>query len=166
LATGKFEGKTYTLPTDIGDYAVVYNKQMFKEAGITDTPTTWAELQADAKKLTKGTTQYGMYLPIGTVVHDENGEVIADMTEPGMRVVIAPGGQGGLGNAALSTTKRKAPGFALLGTEGWSGDVSLELKTIADVALTRVAPEGSMVVNSSRGGGAKDTWIIGTAGDS
>ncbi|WP_410842649.1 extracellular solute-binding protein, partial [Paraburkholderia sp. BR14264] len=66
LATGKFEGKTYTLPTDIGDYAVVYNNQMFKEAGITDTPTTWAELQADAKKLTKGTTQYGMYLPIGT----------------------------------------------------------------------------------------------------
>lgn len=36
---------------------------------------------------------------------------------------------------------------------------------LADVALTRVAPEGSMVVNSSRGGGAKDTWIIGTAGE-
>ncbi|WP_144765173.1 carboxylate--amine ligase/circularly permuted type 2 ATP-grasp protein [Curtobacterium sp. 9128] len=35
---------------------------------------------------------------------------------------------------------------------------------LADVALTRVAPEGSMVVNSSRGGGAKDTWIIGTGG--
>jgi glutamate---cysteine ligase / carboxylate-amine ligase len=33
---------------------------------------------------------------------------------------------------------------------------------LADVALTRVAPEGSMVVNSSRGGGAKDTWITGT----
>ncbi|WP_144754032.1 carboxylate--amine ligase/circularly permuted type 2 ATP-grasp protein [Curtobacterium pusillum] len=32
---------------------------------------------------------------------------------------------------------------------------------LADVALTRVAPEGSMVVNSSRGGGAKDTWILG-----
>lgn len=31
---------------------------------------------------------------------------------------------------------------------------------LADVALTRVAPQGSMVVNSSRGGGAKDTWII------
>jgi GTP-binding protein len=52
-----------------------------------------------------------------------------------MRVVVAPGGQGGLGNAALATTKRKAPGFALLGTPGWTGDVSLELKTIADVAL-------------------------------
>ncbi len=33
--------------------------------------------------------------------------------------------------------------------------------TLADLALTRVAPEGSLVVNSSRGGGAKDTWIIG-----
>ncbi len=32
--------------------------------------------------------------------------------------------------------------------------------TMADLALTRVAPKGSMVVNSSRGGGAKDTWII------
>jgi carboxylate-amine ligase len=36
---------------------------------------------------------------------------------------------------------------------------------LADFALTRVAPEGSMVVNSSQGGGAKDTWIIGTAGE-
>ena len=31
---------------------------------------------------------------------------------------------------------------------------------VADLALTRVAPKGSMVVNSSRGGGAKDTWIL------
>lgn len=52
-----------------------------------------------------------------------------------MQVVVAAGGIGGLGNAALSSTKRKAPGFALLGTPGWEGDVLLELKTIADVAL-------------------------------
>ena len=32
--------------------------------------------------------------------------------------------------------------------------------TLADLALTRVAPAGSLVVNSSRGGGAKDTWIF------
>jgi carboxylate-amine ligase len=37
--------------------------------------------------------------------------------------------------------------------------------TLADLALTRVAPAGSLVVNSSRGGGAKDTWIIGTESD-
>ncbi len=35
--------------------------------------------------------------------------------------------------------------------------------TLADLALTRVAPAGSLVVNSSRGGGAKDTWILGGA---
>jgi GTP-binding protein len=74
-------------------------------------------------------------VPVGTVVKDVDGVELIDMAEPGMRYVVAEGGQGGLGNAALATTKRKAPGFALLGTEGWSGDVLLELKTVADVAL-------------------------------
>ncbi len=74
-------------------------------------------------------------VPVGTVVKDADGNEVADLAEPGMRVVIAPGGQGGLGNAALASPKRKAPGFALLGTPGFEGEVSLELKTIADVAL-------------------------------
>ncbi|MFD4957425.1 GTPase ObgE [Microbacterium sp. NPDC058389] len=74
-------------------------------------------------------------VPVGTVVKDPSGETIVDMIEPGMRFVAAPGGLGGLGNAALATPKRKAPGFALLGTPGWTGDVLLELKTVADVAL-------------------------------
>lgn len=74
-------------------------------------------------------------VPVGTVVKDTDGSVIADMVEPGMRLVVAPGGRGGLGNAALASPKRKAPGFALLGTPGWEGDVLLELKTVADVAL-------------------------------
>lgn len=74
-------------------------------------------------------------VPVGTVVKDEDGTVLADMVEPGLRFVVAPGGRGGLGNAALATTKRKAPGFALLGTPGWEGDIRLELKTVADVAL-------------------------------
>ena len=74
-------------------------------------------------------------VPVGTVVTTEDGELIADLIEPGMRLVVAPGGRGGLGNAALANPKRKAPGFALLGTPGWEGDVRLELKTVADVAL-------------------------------
>jgi GTP-binding protein len=74
-------------------------------------------------------------VPVGTVVKDVSGETIVDMIEPGMRFVAAPGGLGGLGNAALANPKRKAPGFALLGTPGWEGDVLLELKTVADVAL-------------------------------
>ena len=74
-------------------------------------------------------------VPIGTVVKDVDGEVLIDLDKPGMEFVVAPGGQGGLGNAALASQKRKAPGFALLGTLGWDGDVVLELKTVADVAL-------------------------------
>ncbi|WBU38982.1 GTPase ObgE [Homoserinibacter sp. YIM 151385] len=74
-------------------------------------------------------------VPVGTVVSSPEGEQLVDLDEPGMRFVVAPAGQGGLGNAALSTTKRKAPGFALLGTSGWEGDAVLELKTVADVAL-------------------------------
>ncbi|MBN9607136.1 MAG: GTPase ObgE [Actinomycetales bacterium] len=74
-------------------------------------------------------------VPVGTVVQTPEGETLADLDEPGMRFIAAPGGRGGLGNAALATTKRKAPGFALLGTPGWEGDVVIELKTVADVAL-------------------------------
>ncbi|MET1051248.1 MAG: GTPase ObgE [Mycetocola sp.] len=74
-------------------------------------------------------------VPVGTVVKDADGNELIDFTEPGVRYVVAQAGQGGLGNAALSTTKRKAPGFALLGTLGWEGSVTLELKVVADVAL-------------------------------
>jgi len=74
-------------------------------------------------------------VPVGTVIKDTDGTTLVDMVEPGLRFVVAPGGRGGLGNAALASPKRKAPGFALLGTPGWVGDVDLELKTVADVAL-------------------------------
>lgn len=74
-------------------------------------------------------------VPVGTLVKTPEGEVLRDMVTPGERYVVAPGGQGGLGNAALANPKRKAPGFALLGTPGFEGDVVLELKTVADVAL-------------------------------
>ncbi len=76
-----------------------------------------------------------MPVPLGTVVKDAKGKVIADLEEPGMELVVAEGGMGGLGNAALSSTKRKAPGFALLGVPGWRGDIILELKSVADIAL-------------------------------
>jgi GTP-binding protein len=74
-------------------------------------------------------------VPVGTVVKDAKGNFLADLDEAGMEFVIAEGGLGGLGNAALASSKRKAPGFALLGVPGWSGDIILELKTVADIAL-------------------------------
>ncbi|MFC5753836.1 GTPase ObgE [Actinomadura rugatobispora] len=74
-------------------------------------------------------------VPDGTVVKDSSGAVLADLVGEGTRFVIARGGKGGLGNAALATAKRKAPGFALLGEPGDEGEVVLELKSVADVAL-------------------------------
>src|SRR4051812_17659239 len=74
-------------------------------------------------------------VPDGTVVLDEGGEVLADLTGIGTRFVAAKGGGGGLGNAALASTRRKAPGFALLGEPGDARDLVLELKSVADVGL-------------------------------
>ena len=74
-------------------------------------------------------------VPSGTVVYDEHGTQLADLVGEGDSYVVAKGGKGGLGNATLASTKRKAPGFALLGEPGDVRDVVLELKSVADVAL-------------------------------
>ncbi|MCM6777621.1 GTPase ObgE [Nocardia sp. CDC159] len=74
-------------------------------------------------------------VPDGTVVMSTAGEVLADMVGAGYRFVAAQGGRGGLGNAALVSKARKAPGFALLGEEGQERDLVLELKSVADVGL-------------------------------
>ncbi|MGX1769384.1 GTPase ObgE [Dietzia sp. NPDC055343] len=74
-------------------------------------------------------------VPPGTVVLGSDGEPIADMVGAGTRFVVAEGGKGGLGNAALASRSRKAPGFALLGEPGGVFDVTLELKSMADVGL-------------------------------
>jgi GTP-binding protein len=74
-------------------------------------------------------------VPDGTVVMDKRGKVLADLIGNGTSYVAAAGGIGGLGNAALASTRRKAPGFALLGEPGDAADIVLELKSVADVAL-------------------------------
>jgi len=74
-------------------------------------------------------------VPDGTVVKNDRGDVVADLVGEGAEYVAAGGGRGGLGNKALATTKRKAPGFALLGEPGAEATLTLELKTLADVAL-------------------------------
>ncbi|MDD2858026.1 MAG: GTPase ObgE [Candidatus Nanopelagicales bacterium] len=74
-------------------------------------------------------------VPSGTVVTSRSGAILADLVGAGMTYVLAQGGRGGLGNAALASPRRKAPGFALLGEPGEYREVVLELKTVADVAL-------------------------------
>ncbi|WP_053207501.1 GTPase ObgE [Jiangella muralis] len=74
-------------------------------------------------------------VPDGTVVSTRGGEVLVDLVGAGTRYVAAQGGSGGLGNAALASKRRKAPGFALLGEPGEARDVVLELKSVADIGL-------------------------------
>src|SRR3569833_1363015 len=71
-----------------------------------------------------------MKVPSGTVVFTEDGELVADLIGPGTTFVAAQGGRGGLGNAALSSKARKAPGFALLGGPGEARDLVLELPEV------------------------------------
>ncbi len=74
-------------------------------------------------------------VPDGTVVLDPKGRVLADLVGSGSSYTAARGGRGGLGNAALASPRRKAPGFALLGEPGAAAEVVLELKSVADVGL-------------------------------
>ncbi len=74
-------------------------------------------------------------VPEGTVAATRGGEVLADLTGAGTQFVAASGGRGGLGNAALASAKRKAPGFALRGEPGEQFQLQLELKTVADAGL-------------------------------
>jgi len=80
-------------------------------------------------------TDLELRVPDGTVVLDERGKMLADLVGAGTRFDAAAGGRGGLGNAALASRARKAPGFALLGEKGETRDLTLELKTVADVGL-------------------------------
>ncbi|HEY5987142.1 MAG TPA: GTPase ObgE, partial [Streptosporangiaceae bacterium] len=74
-------------------------------------------------------------VPDGTAVKSEDGQALADLVGAGTRFIAAQGGRGGLGNAALASPRRKAPGFALRGLPGSESTLILELKTVADAGL-------------------------------
>jgi GTP-binding protein len=99
------------------------------------------------RKATSGSQGYGdrkdgtygedliMPVPNGTVIYDDKGNQLADLIGVGTTFLAAQGGHGGLGNLALSSSKRRAPGFALLGEPGEERTLYLELKSVADIAL-------------------------------
>ncbi|HUU60906.1 MAG TPA: GTPase ObgE, partial [Acidimicrobiia bacterium] len=74
-------------------------------------------------------------VPVGTVVRDDEGTILADLAEPGSRVVVLEGGRGGRGNAALASARNVAPTFAEQGEYGAEVGITLELKLTADAAI-------------------------------
>ena len=87
-------------------------------------------------------------VPVGTIVREfndetkETGEVIADLTHDGERIIAARGGVGGRGNTHFVTSTRRAPAFAELGVPAEECWVELEMKLMADAALVGVPSAG------------------------
>jgi len=74
-------------------------------------------------------------VPVGTIVRDLDGVLLADLDVPGRRVVVAPGGRGGRGNRAFANRFRRVPSFAERGEKVDEFMLRLELRLIADVGL-------------------------------
>jgi GTP-binding protein len=112
-------------------------------------------LTAEAGRAGQKTRKHGkagkdlvLDIPVGTVVADEEGTILADLTDDGQKVVIARGGKGGFGNAHFVSSTRQAPRVAEKGEKGEALELVLELKMIADVGLIGLPNAGKSTLLS------------------
>ncbi len=81
-------------------------------------------------------------VPVGTILLDEAGNTVADLTRDGQREVVARGGKGGFGNAHFVSSVRQAPRVAEKGEKGQTIEGNFELKMIADVGIVGLPNAG------------------------
>ena len=90
--------------------------------------------QGDVRHGKSGEALY-LPVPLGTVVIDDEGTMVADLVEEGQEIEVVKGGRGGRGNAAFVNPSNRAPSVAEQGEYGRSEWLTLELKLLADAAL-------------------------------